>query len=120
MQPRWFKDHLAYSMSKYGMSMCTLGMAAEFQGQVGVNSLWPKTTIATAAIAVHFPGEVFKASRKPTIMADAAYCILTSDGREHSGNFYIDETVLRQHGVREFDQYALNPGTALFSDLFLE
>jgi citronellol/citronellal dehydrogenase len=121
MKPRWFKDHVAYTMSKYGMSMCTLGMAEEFRGQgVAVNSLWPRTTIATAAIAVNFPEAILKASRKPEIMADAAYVIFNRDSRAATGNFYIDELVLRETGVSDFSDYAITPGATLYTDLFLE
>jgi citronellol/citronellal dehydrogenase len=121
MKPRWFKDHVAYTLSKYGMSMCTLGMAEEFRGAgIAVNSLWPRTTIATAAIAVNFPDAILKASRKPEIMADAAYVIFNRDSRTASGNFYIDETVLRDAGVTDFERYAVTPGATLYTDLFLE
>lgn len=121
MNSKWFKPHVAYTMSKYGMSMCTLGMSEELKEYgIAVNSLWPKTTIATAAISFNFPEAIYKASRKPEIMADAAYCILTSDSRKNTGQFFIDETVLRNHGVDNFDSYAITPGTPLFSDLFLE
>ena len=118
---KWFKHHTAYTMSKYGMSMCTLGMAAEFaQHGIAVNSLWPRTTIATAAIEVNFPQEILKASRKPAIMADAACVIFERDSRRHTGKFYIDEAVLREEGVSAFDGYAVTPGARLYSDLFLE
>jgi citronellol/citronellal dehydrogenase len=121
MKPRWFKDHVAYTLSKYGMSMCTLGMAEEFRAQgIAVNSLWPRTTIATAAIAVNFPEAILKASRKPAIMADAAYVIFNRDCRAATGNFYIDETVLRDAGVSDFEPYAVTPGAKLYTDLFLE
>lgn len=118
---KWFRNHTAYTMSKYGMSMCTLGLAAEFAAQgIAVNSLWPRTTIATAAIEVNFPAEVMRASRKPAIMADAAHVILGRDSRERTGRFYIDEAVLREAGVSSFDHYAVTPGTQLCNDLFLE
>jgi citronellol/citronellal dehydrogenase len=118
---RWFKGHVAYTMAKYGMSMCTLGMAEEFRADgIAVNSLWPRTTIATAAIEVNFPEAILRASRKPAIMADAAYVILNRDSRKATGNFYVDETVLRQEGVTNFDQYAVTPGTSLYTDLFLD
>ena len=118
---RWFKDHVAYTMAKYGMSMCTLGMAEEFRAHgVAVNSLWPRTTIATAAIEVNFPEAILKASRKPAIMADAAYAILNRNSRSATGNFYIDETVLREEGVTDLDQYAVTPGVRLYTDLFLD
>jgi len=121
MDAKWFKDHTAYTMSKYGMSMCTLGMAAELAAHgIAVNSLWPRTTIATAAIEVNFPPEILRASRKPAIMADAAYAILNRDSRRHTGNFYIDEAVLREEGVADFERYAVTPGAQLYSDLFLE
>ena len=121
MNPKWFKDNLAYTMSKYGMSMCTLGLSAEFKGDgIAVNSLWPKTTIATAAIEVNFPKEILQASRTPAIMADAAYAILTSDSREVTGNFFIDETFLRTLGMTDFKSYALNPEMPLMADFFLD
>jgi citronellol/citronellal dehydrogenase len=121
LNPKWFKEHVAYTMSKYGMSLCTLGMAEEFRAAgVAVNSLWPKTLIATAAISVNFPKQLYDASRKPDIMADAAYYILTRNSREVTGNFFIDEEILKKAGVKNFDHYALNPGTALYPDLYLE
>jgi len=121
LKPRWFRDHVAYTLSKYGMSMCTLGMAEEFRAQgIAVNSLWPRTTIATAAIAVNFPQAILDASRKPAIMADAAYAIFQRDSRGATGNFYIDERVLREEGVVDFERYAVTPGASLYTDLFLE
>jgi citronellol/citronellal dehydrogenase len=121
LERRWFKDHVAYTMSKYGMSMCTLGMAEELRPHgIAVNSLWPRTTIATAAIEVNFPQAILQASRKPSIMADAAYAVFNRDSRSTTGNFYIDETVLREEGVTDFEQYAVTPGAALYSDLFLD
>ena len=100
MKAKWFKGHVAYTMSKFGMSMCTLGMSEELRAQgIAVNSLWPRTTIATAAVEVHFPAEILKASRNAGIMADAAHLILTSDARANTGNFYIDEDVLREYTV---------------------
>jgi citronellol/citronellal dehydrogenase len=121
MQPKWFAGHVAYTMSKYGMSMCTLGMAEEFRGDgIAVNSLWPRTTIATAAVEVHFPEAILRASRHAAIMADAAHVILTSDARANTGNFYIDEDVLRAAGEKDFDRYAVTPGVPLFQDLFLD
>jgi citronellol/citronellal dehydrogenase len=121
MQAKWFKEHLAYTMSKYGMSMCTLGMAEEFKEYgIAVNSLWPKTLIATAAISVNFPKALYEASRKPNIVADAAYAILTSNSREVTGNFFIDEVLLQQRGINNFEQYALHPNAPLYPDLFLE
>jgi citronellol/citronellal dehydrogenase len=121
MDAKWFKNHTAYTMSKYGMSMCTLGMSAELaEHGVAVNSLWPRTTIATAAIEVNFPAQIFSASRKPAIMADAAYAIFNRDSRRHTGMFYIDEAVLREEGMTEFGHYAVTPGARLYTDLFLE
>ena len=121
MKAQWFAGHVAYTMSKYGMSMCTLGMAEELKGDgIAVNSLWPRTTIATAAVEVHFPAAILRASRHAAIMADAAYAILTSEARTHTGNFYIDEDVLRKAGVADFSKYAVTPGVPLFQDLFVE
>lgn len=122
MQPKWFKDHAAYTISKYGMSMCTLGMAAEFKEQgVAVNSLWPRTTIATAAIANNFTPEILQASRTAEIMADAAYLILCKNSRSCTGNFFIDESLLRAAGVVNFARYAVsNTGAQLFLDLFID
>ncbi len=120
MEAHWFKDHVAYTMSKYGMSMCTLGMSEEFKPfGIAVNSLWPRTTIATAAIEVNFPKEILEASRKPEIVADAAHAILTRDARSFTGHFCVDEVILREEGVQDFDHYAVNQGTRLFPDLFL-
>ncbi|HEY6095593.1 MAG TPA: NAD(P)-dependent oxidoreductase [Gallionellaceae bacterium] len=117
----WFAPHLGYSISKYGMSMCTLGLAREFAGDgVAVNSLWPRTTIATAAIEFNFPPELLRASRKPAIVADAAYCILSRDSRSCTGNFFIDEDILSESGVKDFSHYAVTPGTPLYRDLFLD
>ncbi len=120
LEAKWFAPHLAYSISKYGMSLCALGMAREFADDgIAVNCLWPRTTIATAAIEFNFPREILEASRKPAIVADAAYQILTRDSRACSGNFFIDEDVLREAGVTDFGQYAITPGAPLFDDLFL-
>jgi len=121
MKAKWFAGHVAYTMSKYGMSMCTLGMAEEFKGDgIAVNSLWPRTTIATAAVEVHFPEAILRASRTAAIMADAAHVILTSDARANTGNFYIDEEVLKKAGKKDFEGYAVTPGVPLFQDLFVE
>lgn len=121
MDPKWFANHLAYSMSKYGMSMCTLGMAEELKEiGIAVNSLWPKTTIATAAISFNFPDAILQASRKPQIVADAAYFILTQKSGTVTGNFFIDEEVLRGQGITDFSRYALNPEIHPYSDLFLD
>jgi citronellol/citronellal dehydrogenase len=120
LDPRWFKDHVAYTMSKYGMSFCVLGMAEEFRDRgVAVNALWPRTVIATAALAMlggRIPPE---RCRTPEIMADAAHAVLTRDSRSATGNFYIDDEVLREAGVTDFTKYAVKPGEPLLPDLFL-
>jgi citronellol/citronellal dehydrogenase len=121
MERKWFPKHLAYTMSKYGMSMIVLGLAAELKKyRISVNALWPKTTIATAAVQ-NLPGgtELIKHSRKPEIVADAAFVILSKSFEGNSGNFYIDEDVLRNSGVENFDSYAVTPGVNLMPDLFL-
>jgi len=121
MDAQWFAPHLAYTISKYGMSMCALGMAREFADDgIAVNCLWPRTTIATAAIEFNFPESMLNASRQPAIVAEAAWQILTRDSRECSGNFFIDEDVLRAAGVADFEQYSVMPGAELQRDLFLE
>jgi len=123
MQAKWFAPHVAYSMAKYGMSLCTLGWAQEFKKDgIAVNSLWPRTAIATAAIQMVGGDPVMKVSRKPEIMADAAHVILTKPSREFTGNFCIDDLVLYEAGVRDFSHYAAVPGTpesALAPDFFL-
>ena len=120
-RPKWFKKHLAYTMSKYGMSMCTLGMAAEFKDDgIAVNSLWPKTLIATAAISVNFSRFLYHASRKPAIMADAAHAILTSNSRNVTGNFFVDEKLLRMRGVTNFRQYAMHRFIPVLKDIFVD
>ena len=119
--PRWLAGHLAYTMSKYGMSMCTIGLAEELKDDgIAVNSLWPKTAIATAAIEMLLSSYGLDASRKPEIMADAAHAILTRESRSYTGNFAIDEDVLRETGVTNFDHYANKPGTELLPDFFLD
>ena len=121
MYEHWFENHVAYTMAKYGMSMCVLGMAGEFRSRgIGVNALWPKTAIATAAISNVVGGdEMMEKCRKPEIMADAAYAILTRDASGCTGNFFIDEDLLRESGVEDFDQYAVKPGEDLLPDFFL-
>jgi citronellol/citronellal dehydrogenase len=120
LDPRWFGPHVAYTISKYGMSMCTLGLAAEFAGQgVAVNSLWPRTTIATAAVEVFFP-QALAHSRTPEIVADAAHLVLTRDSRTATGQFFIDEAVLRAAGMTDFDGYAMTPGAPINPDIFLD
>jgi len=120
MDPKWFKNHVAYTMAKYGMSMCVLGMAAEFEGQVGVNALWPQTAIATAAMSMIGGPQALAACRKPEIMADAAHWILTQPQAACTGNFFIDEELLRRQGVQDFEPYAVQPGAALIKDFFLD
>ncbi|HUP81457.1 MAG TPA: NAD(P)-dependent oxidoreductase [Pirellula sp.] len=121
MSPKWFSHHVAYTMAKFGMSMCVLGMAAEFREYgVAVNALWPRTTIATAAIKNLLGGEqVMQRSRKPEIMADAAHAILTRQCRECTGNFFVDDEVLRSIGMTCLDEYSVVPGALLQPDFFV-
>ncbi|KAJ0037103.1 hypothetical protein NL108_018350, partial [Boleophthalmus pectinirostris] len=119
LNPVWFKNHTAYTMAKYGMSMCVLGMAEEFRGQIAVNALWPRTAIQTAAMDMLGGAGVAKQCRTADIMADAAYAVL-SKPTDFTGNFLIDEDVLRGEGVRHFDQYAVEPGHPLLPDFFLD
>jgi citronellol/citronellal dehydrogenase len=122
LRPYWFKQHVAYTMAKYGMSMCVLGMAEEFRDAgVAVNALWPRTIIATSALAM-IPGIADRLDncRRPEILADAAYVILTRDARQATGNFYIDEDVLAQDGVTDLTRYAVKPGAPLLPDIFLD
>ncbi len=124
MKPHWFAGHVAYTMAKYGMSMCVLGMAEEFKAQgIGVNALWPRTVIATSAVMNLLGGEtVIAASRKPEIIADAAHIILTREGKSFSGNFCIDEEVLLANGmsIAELSKYLMTPGTDPLPDYFLD
>jgi citronellol/citronellal dehydrogenase len=120
LEPAWFSSHLAYTIAKYGMSLCVLGLAEEYKGQIGVNALWPRTVIATAAVQNLLGGpEMMKHSRKPEIVADAAHRIVTRPARAFSGNFCIDEDVLRAAGVTDFDQYQVDPSAQPFPDLFV-
>jgi citronellol/citronellal dehydrogenase len=121
MQAKWFAGHVAYSIAKYGMSLCVLGMAAEFKLQgIAVNALWPRTTIATAAIKNVLGGDkLMRASRTPEIVADAAHLIFTQPSREFTGNFCIDDTLLHEHGVRDFDKYRVDPSVPLQPDFFV-
>lgn len=120
MDSKWFAPHLAYTISKFGMSMCTLGLAEELKRYgIAVNSLWPRTTIATDAVRVHFPDAIFKASRKAEIVADAAYWILTQPAESLSGHFFIDEEVLTKAGINDFSVYAIDPAVEPYQDLFL-
>jgi citronellol/citronellal dehydrogenase len=120
LEPRWFGPHVAYSMAKYGMSLCVLGMAEEFRGRVAVNALWPRTAIATAAVRNLLGGdEAIRGCRKPEIVADAAHAILTRSAKDFSGHFLIDEDVLRTEGVTDFEGYAVEPGQPLVGDFFV-
>ena len=121
MEARWFAPHVAYTMAKFGMSMCVLGMAEEFKpAGIAVNALWPRTTIATAAIKNLLGGDqVMKHSRKPEIIADAAHWILTRESSSTTGNFFIDDEVLAQAGVTNLDHYAVTPGVDLYPDFFV-
>ena len=120
-EERWFAPHVAYSMAKYGMSLCVLGMAGEFRRDgIGVNALWPKTTIATAAIKNLLGGEeMVRSSRTPEIMGDAAHAVLKRSAKETTGQYFIDEEVLRADGITDFDQYAVEPGVPLTPDFFV-
>jgi citronellol/citronellal dehydrogenase len=121
LDPKWFANHLAYTISKYGMSMCVLGMAEEFKkDNIAVNALWPRTAVATAAVQNLLGGDVaFKHTRKPEIVADAAYLILTMPSRECTGNFFIDDEVLIKNGITDLSIYSVVPGAKLIQDFFL-
>ncbi len=120
LDPQWFKDHTAYTIAKYGMSLCVLGMSAEFSERgIAVNALWPRTVIATAAIAMLGGKVQAEHCRRPEIVADAAHAILCRNSRDFSGHFCIDETVLQEMGVKDFAAYAVQPGQALLTDLFV-
>lgn len=121
MKARWFAPHVAYTMAKYGMSMCVLGMAEELRPQgIAVNALWPRTVIATAALNLLGGEETARHGRTPDVVADAALAILGRDARACTGNFFIDEDVLRAEGVTDFGKYAVKPGEELFPDFFLD
>jgi citronellol/citronellal dehydrogenase len=121
MSPRWFAPHVAYTMAKYGMSLCVLGMAEEFKDAgVAVNALWPRTGIATAAIQMIGGDETMKRCRKPEIMADAAHAILTREAQSCSGNFFIDDEVLAEEGVTDLSEYAVDPEADLVFDFFID
>jgi citronellol/citronellal dehydrogenase len=121
MSVKWFAPHVAYTMAKYGMSMCVLGMAEEFRTQgVAFNALWPRTGVATAAIEFAVAGEEgMKHCRTPDIMADAAYAIFNKPSRQCSGNFFIDDVLLYGEGERDFDKYRVDPTQSLFPDFFV-
>ena len=121
LKERWFAGHTAYSIAKFGMSLCVLGFAGEFRDRgIAVNALWPRTTIATAAIRNIVGGDqMMRASRKPEIMADAAHAILTKPSREFTGNFCIDDTLLAAEGVTDFDRYRIDRTVGLQPDFFV-
>ncbi|RWS11756.1 hydroxysteroid dehydrogenase-like protein 2 [Dinothrombium tinctorium] len=124
MSPKWFQSHVAYTMAKYGMSMCVLGMSEELREyNIAVNALWPRTAIYTAAMKMLVGGNdadaAAKISRKVDILADAAYCILSKSSKEFTGNFCIDEDILKKHGITDMNQYAMVPGSKLLADFFL-
>lgn len=119
LNPIWFKNHTAYTMAKYGMSMCVLGMAEEFRGQIAVNALWPRTAIQTAAMDMLGGDGIGKQCRTVDIMADAAYAIL-SQPKDYTGHFLVDEDVLKEQGIQDFDSYAVQPGHPLLPDFFLD
>lgn len=120
LDPRDFKNHLAFSLAKYAMSLCTLGMAEEFkEAGVAVNSLWPETTIATQSIKNHFSPQVYAGSRWPSVIADAAYELIQRTSRECTGHFFTDEALLRETGVVDFSHYAVDPHATLMQALFV-
>ena len=121
MKAKWFRNHVAYTMAKYGMSMCVLGMAEEFKReQIAVNALWPRTAIDTAALAM-IPGVDTAACRTPEILADAAYIILNRESASCSGNFFVDDEVLASEGITDLEKYSVVPGTTDFLlDFFLD
>lgn len=121
MRPKWFGPHVAYTMAKYGMSLCVLGMAKEFEEQgIAFNALWPRTAIATAAVEFALGGDtMIRGSRSVDILADAAHLMLTKPAREFSGNFIIDDTFLYAHGVTDFEKYRVDPSQKLFPDFFV-
>jgi citronellol/citronellal dehydrogenase len=121
MLEKWFAPHVAYSMAKFGMSMCVLGMAGEFRRSgIAVNALWPRTTIATAAVNMLGGDELLRRSRKPDIMADAAHAIVTRPSREFTGNFCIDDEILESEGITDLGRYAVDPDLAPAPDFFVE
>ncbi|OYU48604.1 MAG: short chain dehydrogenase [Rhizobiales bacterium PAR1] len=120
MKTRWFAGHTGYSMAKFGMSLVVLGLAGETKGKIGVNALWPRTTIATAAVKNILGGDqLMRSSRTPEILADAAYMIFNKDAKTFSGNFLIDDTFMAGEGVTDFDQYRADPTQALAPDFFV-
>jgi citronellol/citronellal dehydrogenase len=121
LRARWFAPHVAYTISKYGMSMCVLGMAEELRERgIAVNALWPRTVVATSALNLLGGKETARHARTAEIVADAAHAVLTRPPRECTGNFFLDEDVLRAEGVVDFERYAAEPGQALMRDLFVD
>lgn len=121
MSPKWFAPHVAYTMAKYGMSLCVLGMAEEFRHDgIAFNALWPRTAIATAAVEFALGGDaMIKGSRTPDILSDAAHMIFTQNAASFTGNFIIDDTFLHDHGVTDFERYRVDPAQKLFPDFFV-
>lgn len=121
MRAKWFAPHVAYTIAKYGMSLCVLGMAKEFKNEgIAFNALWPRTAIATAAVEFALGGDaMIRGSRSVDILADAAHLMLTKPAREFSGNFVIDDTFLYEHGVTDFEKYRVDPSQQLFQDFFV-
>ncbi|WP_270374625.1 SDR family oxidoreductase [Marinicauda sp. Alg238-R41] len=120
MKQKWFAPHVAYTSAKFGMSLCILGWSGEFAGKIAANAIWPRTAIATAAVSNVLAGEeAFKNCRKPEILAETAYRVLTKPAAQFSGNFLIDDTFLASEGVTDFDQYAVEPGHELLPDFFV-
>ncbi|MEL7490658.1 MAG: NAD(P)-dependent oxidoreductase [Pseudomonadota bacterium] len=121
MSPKWFAPHVAYTMAKYGMSLCVLGMAEEFRKDgIAFNALWPRTAIATAAVEFALGGdEMVKGSRTTDILSDAAHIMLNKPSKEFTGNFVIDDTLLHEHGVTDFEKYRVDPSRPLFPDFFV-
>lgn len=121
MKEKWFAPHLAYSLAKYGMSLCVLGLAGELRGRgIAVNALWPRTTIATAAIKNLLGGDaIMQASRTPEILADAAHAIFLKPSRSFTGGFLIDDVFLAEEGVTDFERYRVDPSVPLAPDFFV-
>ncbi|MGF1544218.1 MAG: SDR family oxidoreductase [Parvularculaceae bacterium] len=121
MNPRWFAPHVAYTMAKYGMSLCVLGMADEFKSAgIAFNALWPRTAIATAAVEFALGGDqMVKGSRTPEILADAAHAVFSKPARSFTGNFLIDDTFLHENGVTDFERYRVDPSRPLVPDFFV-
>ena len=116
----WFKNHVGYSIAKFGMSLCVLGMSGEYSGKIGINALWPRTTIATAAVQNLLGGDsIMNASRIPEILADAAYYILKRDAKITTGNYFVDDELLASEGITDLSRYAYAPGHDLAPDFFI-